>query len=231
MRVRRGGRPSLARGPPTATTWGEPASPLCHLRVSPPPAAAYFASPAEFRRWLERFHETERELLVGFHKRATARPSMTWAESVAEALCFGWIDGIRRRVDDERYTIRFTPRKAGSIWSAVNVATMERLIVEGRAHAAGLRAFERRSVEKSAIYSYENRHAAELDAASAREFRRNRGAWAFFQKQAPWYRRTCIWWVISAKRPDTRAKRLATLIACSAEKKTLPQLTRKPSDE
>ncbi len=194
-------------------------------------SARYFTSPTEFRAWLDANHATERELLVGFQKRDTGRPSLTWPESVAEALCFGWIDGIRRRVDEERYTIRFTPRKPGSIWSAINIATMERLIVEGRAFEAGIVAFERRSVEKSAIYSYENRHAAELDAASAREFRRNRGAWAFFQKQAPWYRRTCIWWVISAKRPDTRAKRLATLIACSAEKKTLPQLTRKPSDE
>lgn len=188
-------------------------------------SATYFASPAEFRAWLETHHETARELLVGFHKRATAKPSMTWPESVAEALSFGWIDGVRRRVDDERYTIRFTPRKPGSSWSALNIATMERLIAEGRVRPAGLRAFEQRSVEKSAVYSYENRHRAVLDPEYERAFRRDRAAWAFFEKQAPWYRQTSIYWVVSAKRPETRTKRLERLIACSAAKTRLPALT------
>ena len=191
-----------------------------------PVSAHYFPSPDAFRAWLVAHHATERELLVGFHKRDTGRPSMTWPESVAEALCFGWIDGVRRRVDDERYTIRFTPRKPASIWSAVNIATMERLIAEGRAVGAVIAAFERRSAAKSAIYAYENRHAATLDADSEREFRRHRGAWTFFERQPRWYRQTSIWWVISAKRAETRARRLATLIACSVEKKPIPQLAR-----
>lgn len=186
----------------------------------------YFDSPAAFRAWLEENHSTERELLVGFHKRDTGRPSMTWPESVAEALCFGWIDGVRRRVDEERYTIRFTPRKPGSIWSAVNIATMERLIAEGRAFDAGIAAFERRSAEKSAVYSYENRHAATFDAGSEREFRRHRQAWKFFEAQPRGYRQTSTWWVMSAKRPETRARRLAKLIECSEAKKPIPELAR-----
>lgn len=193
-------------------------------------SAQYFDSAAAFRAWLAEHHTTERELLVGFHKRATGRPSMTWPESVAEALCFGWIDGVRRRVDEERYTIRFTPRKPDSIWSGVNVATMERLIVEGRAFEAGIVAFARRSAEKSAVYSYENRHSATLDAASEREFRNDRAAWAFFEAQPRWYRQTSTWWVISAKRPETRARRLTTLIACSQRKQTIPQLTRRTGE-
>ena len=186
----------------------------------------YFASPEEFRAWLEAHHESEKELLVGYHKKGTGKPSMTWPESVDEALCFGWIDGVRRSVDDERYMIRFTPRKARSIWSAVNIKRMGELTELGRVRPAGLKAFEARAPEKSGIYAYENRNAAELDPAAEAQFRTNAAAWDFFQSQAPSYRRTAIWWVISAKQEATRQKRLATLIDDSANGRRLTQFVR-----
>jgi uncharacterized protein YdeI (YjbR/CyaY-like superfamily) len=185
----------------------------------------FFARPELFRRWLERNHETHRELLVGFYKRDSGHESMTWPESVAEALCFGWIDGVRRRLDDERYTIRFTPRKPSSIWSTVNTNKMRELIAAKRVHPAGVRAFERRSAKKSSVYSYENRSSAVLDPESEREFKRHKAAWKFFQQCPVWYRRAATWRVISAKRPETRARRLAELIACSAEGRALPSLS------
>jgi uncharacterized protein YdeI (YjbR/CyaY-like superfamily) len=186
----------------------------------------YFASPEEFRAWLEAHHETEKELLVGYHKKGTGKPTMTWPESVDEALCYGWIDGVRRSVDDERYMIRFTPRKARSIWSAVNIKRMAELTDLGRVRPAGLKAFAARAAEKSGIYAYENRDAAELDAAAEAQFRANPVAWDFFQAQAPSYRRTAIWWVISAKQEATRQKRLATLIDDSANGNRLAQFIR-----
>ena len=149
---------------------------------------------------------------------------MTWPESVAEALCFGWIDGIRRRIDDDSYSIRFTPRKPSSIWSTVNTNKMRELIADGLAHPAGMRAFERRSEDKSAIYAYENRHSAVLDPDSAREFKRHKAAWKFFESCPPWYKCTAIWRIISAKRAETRAKRLAELIACCAAGRSIPTL-------
>jgi uncharacterized protein YdeI (YjbR/CyaY-like superfamily) len=186
----------------------------------------YFASPEEFRAWLEEHHATEKELLVGYHKKGTGKPSMTWPESVDEALCFGWIDGVRRSVDDERYTIRFTQRKSRSIWSAVNIKRMGELTELGRVRPAGLKAFEARAPEKSGIYAYENRDAAELDPAAEAQFRANAAAWDFFHAQPPTYRRTAIWWVISAKQAATRQKRLATLIDDSANGRRLARLTR-----
>ena len=188
--------------------------------------AIYFASPAEFRKWLHANHATATELLVGFYKQGTGHPTLTWPESVAEALCYGWIDGVRRRVDDERYTIRFSPRKATSIWSAVNIALMEKLIAEGRVQPAGLRAFERRREAKSAIYAYEQRQTATLEPEMEREFRANRDAWRWFDSAAPSYRRTVLWWIVSAKRPETRAKRLAQLIARCAEGRKIGLLDR-----
>jgi uncharacterized protein YdeI (YjbR/CyaY-like superfamily) len=143
---------------------------------------------------------------------------------VGEALCFGWIDGVRRRMDDYSYTIRFTPRKPSSIWSAVNIAKMRELIAAKRVHPAGMRAFERRKDDKSSVYSYENRHAAVLDADSLREFKRHRKAWTFFEQCPPWYKRTTSWRIISARRPETRAKRLAELIACCEEGRAIPSL-------
>jgi uncharacterized protein YdeI (YjbR/CyaY-like superfamily) len=193
-------------------------------KTTKPAKATYFARAAAFRTWLEANHESESELLVGFHKRNSGRESMTWPESVAEALCFGWIDGIRRRVDDDRYSIRFTPRKSSSIWSTVNTKKMQELIANELVHPAGLRAFERRTESKSSIYSYENRNAAVLDEAFEREFRRHKAAWKFFEACPAWYKKTAIWRVISAKRPETRARRLAELITCSAEQRSIPSL-------
>lgn len=189
-------------------------------------APVYFPSPAAFRKWLVANHAKERELLVGFHKKATGAPGMTWPESVAEALCVGWIDGVRRRVDDDRYTIRFTPRKAESTWSAVNIALMEKLIAEGRALPAGVAAFGRRKEAKSGIYAYEQRGESALDPADEKRFRANRRAWKWFESAPSWYRRNVIWRVVSAKRPDTRARRLDELIACSAEGRRIPSLDR-----
>jgi uncharacterized protein YdeI (YjbR/CyaY-like superfamily) len=185
----------------------------------------FFPGPAEFRAWLDEHHADATELLVGFHKKATGKPSMTWPESVDEALCFGWIDGIRRSVGDESYTIRFTPRTSRSTWSAVNIARARELIEEGRMRPAGLRAFEARTDDRSAIYAYEQRHAAKLDPEQEREFRAKAAAWKFFQSRPAGYRRTAIWWVVSAKREETRLRRLRTLIEDSAAGRTLRRLT------
>ena len=130
--------------------------------------AVYFATPADFGKWLGRKHATETELLVGFYKKGSGKPSMTWPQSVDEALCFGWIDGVRRRVDDERYTIRFTPRKAGSIWSAINIRRVEELTRDGRMRKAGVKAFEARSATRSRVYSYEQKHDGLRDRTPAR---------------------------------------------------------------
>jgi uncharacterized protein YdeI (YjbR/CyaY-like superfamily) len=186
----------------------------------------FFAEPAAFRAWLEENHERAAELWVGFHKKATGRPSVTWPEAVAEALCFGWIDGIRRSLGDESYMIRFTPRKPRSTWSAVNIARAKELVAEGRMRPAGLAAFEARSDDRSAIYSYEQRHEARLAPDEEREFRSNARAWEFFQAQPRSYRRPALWWVVSAKREETRARRLRTLIEDSANGRRLRHLSR-----
>jgi uncharacterized protein YdeI (YjbR/CyaY-like superfamily) len=187
----------------------------------------YFATRAEFRAWLEAHHERETELLVGFHKRGSGRPSITWPESVDQALCFGWIDGVRRSLGADAYTIRFTPRKPRSNWSAINVARMGELEAAGLVHPAGQAAFERRSDDRTAIYSYEQRKTARLPDEYERELRANPAAAEFFDAQAPWYRRTATHWVISAKREETRARRLGQLIEHSAAGRTIPPLTRR----
>ena len=184
----------------------------------------FFATPEEFRAWLEEHHMTDTELIVGFHKKNTGRPTMSWTESVREALCFGWIDGIRRSLGEESYTIRFTPRKPRSIWSARNVAHVEELIREGRMTRAGLAAYQARSAERTGVYSFEQRNAARLDNEQEERFRADGAAWSFFQAQPPSYRRTAIYWVVSAKRPETRARRLDTLIADSAAGRRIAQL-------
>jgi uncharacterized protein YdeI (YjbR/CyaY-like superfamily) len=186
----------------------------------------FFATPADFRAWLEQHHADTPELLVGYCKKGSGRPSITWPESVDEALCFGWIDGVRRGIDDERYSIRFTPRKARSTWSAVNIARARELIELGRMTPSGLAAFEARSDERSAIYAYEQRRAAELDADQERRFRAAPAAWEWFERQPPSYRRAAIHWVTSAKRPETRERRLAALIEDSAHGRTVKPLTR-----
>jgi uncharacterized protein YdeI (YjbR/CyaY-like superfamily) len=188
----------------------------------------FFASPAEWRRWLVEHHAAGGELWVGFHKRATGKPSLTWPESVDEALCFGWIDGLRKRIDDTSYKIRFTPRRSTSIWSAKNVKRMAELEAEGRMRPAGRATFEARNVARSQLYSYEQRVAAELEPAQARALRANAKAWAYFQARPPWYRRTAVHWVVRAKREETRARRFAQLLADCAAGRTLPVLTPTP---
>ena len=174
----------------------------------------YFASPAEFRAWLEKHHSSAAELLVGFHKRHTGKPSMTWPESVDEALSFGWIDGIRKSVDEDRYTIRFTPRKAKSNWSNINIRRFEELTKLGRMTPAGRKAFEERDTKRD--YSYEETRQRSFTPEQEKTFRANRKAWAFFEKQPPGYRKTLIYWVTSAKKEETRATRLGKLIEASA---------------
>jgi uncharacterized protein YdeI (YjbR/CyaY-like superfamily) len=186
----------------------------------------FFDSPAAFRAWLEANHGAAKELWVGYYKKGSGRPSITWPESVDEALCFGWIDGIRKSVDDVSYTIRFTPRKPRSNWSAVNVARVAELTRLGRMHPAGRKAFEGRAEEKTGVYSYEQRHSAALDEAYTQQFCANQAAWDFFQAQPAGYRRTAIWWVVSAKKEATRLKRLATLIEDSAHGRTIAALAR-----
>lgn len=187
----------------------------------------FFATPADFRAWLEEHHNKSQALWVGYFKKGTGKPSITWPESVDEALCFGWIDGLRKRVDEDSYVIRFTPCKATSGWSAVNIKRVEELTALGRMHLAGLKAFENRTAEKSGTYSYEQKEAAKLDAAQEQQFRANPQAWAFFQAQSAWYRKAAIWWVVSAKKEATRQKHLATLIEDSAQGRTIRPLTRR----
>jgi uncharacterized protein YdeI (YjbR/CyaY-like superfamily) len=185
--------------------------------------AALFTSPVEFRSWLERHHSTATELLVGFYSKTSGQGGLTYPEALDEALCFGWIDGVRHRLDAERYTIRFTPRRSGSIWSNVNVRHVLRLRAAGRMHAAGLAAFARRDAKKTGVYSFEQRPQT-FPAALAKILRANKPAWNFWQAQPPGYQRTAIWWVISAKRDATRASRLAALINLSATGKRLNAL-------
>jgi uncharacterized protein YdeI (YjbR/CyaY-like superfamily) len=191
----------------------------------------FFAAPSEFRAWLEEHHRTVPELWVGFHKRGSGKPSITWAEAVDEALCFGWIDGVRKGIDDLSYAIRFTPRRPRSTWSAVNVKRVGELTEQGLMRSAGLKAFEQRAEEKSGIYAYEQRNAAKLDDAHEQRFRANEKAWSFFQAQPAWYRRAAIWWIVSAKKEETRLKRLATLIEDSEHGRTIQPLTRRPKSE
>jgi len=186
----------------------------------------FFAKPSDWREWLEQNHEREKEVLVGFYKRDSGKPSITWPESVDAALCFGWIDGVRRSMDAESYSIRFTPRRSRSFWSNVNVKRAEELIALGLMQPAGLRAFESRRGERSGVYSFEQKDIA-FDKDQDRQFKKEKAAWQFFQSQAPWYRRTTTWWVISAKREETKAKRLNKLIADSAAGRTIALLGRR----
>jgi len=185
----------------------------------------FFATPAEFRRWLKQHHRTATELWVGFHRTGTGRPSLTWPESVDEALCFGWIDGIRKSLDAGSYVIRFTPRRKGSIWSTVNTRKAQALIRDGRMQPAGLAAWEARSPERSGVYSFE-REAASFTPAETKQFKANKPAWKFWEAQPPGYRKTATHLVVSAKRVETRAKRLATLIEDSAAGQRIAQLRR-----
>ena len=179
------------------------------------PAARFFRTPAAFRGWLRQHAGTAPELIVGYYKKASGRPSITWEESVDEALCVGWIDGVRKRIDDSAYQIRFTPRKHASIWSRVNIERVRSLQAEGRMQPAGLAAFERRSEARSRTYTYEQARTAALEPAETALFREHSAAWRYFCAQAPNYRRRVLWWVVSARQPATRARRVARLIAAS----------------
>ena len=177
----------------------------------------FFATPTAFRSWLETHHASAGEVVVGYYKRHTGKPSLTWPESVDEALCFGWIDGIRRSLGPDSYTIRFTPRKPSSLWSRVNVDNVERLKKEGRMRPAGLRAYAARTPERTGLYSFERHEAARLTDDERKTFDANKKAAAFFDAQPPSYRGMFLHWVTSAKRPETRARRLADLIKnCAA---------------
>jgi uncharacterized protein YdeI (YjbR/CyaY-like superfamily) len=180
----------------------------------------FFETPVAFRRWLARNHRRERELWVGFRKKATGRPSITYHEALDEALCVGWIDGIRKRVDADSYTVRFTPRRRGSIWSQVNIKRVRELAKLGRMMPAGRAAFEARDELKTRQYSFERDNAV-LDPALERRFRQHAAAWAFFAAQPPGYRRLAAWFVISARKDETRRKRLDVLITASAEGRRL----------
>jgi uncharacterized protein YdeI (YjbR/CyaY-like superfamily) len=178
---------------------------------TPPPV--FFQDATAFRTWLEQHAASATELIVGYHKVATGLPSMSWSESVDEALCFGWIDGVRRRIDDQSYQIRFTPRRPTSIWSAVNIAKVEALNAQGRMKPAGLAAFAQRREDKSRVYSHEQAAAAELTPAETRAFKRNKPAWNHFQAAAPSDRKAVVHWVTSAKQATTRERRFAQLLA------------------
>lgn len=190
----------------------------------------FFEKPEDFRAWLSGNHATAAFLLVGFHKKGTGRKSMTWTESVDEALCFGWIDGVRKGVDAERYTIRFTPRRNGSVWSAVNIARVRALTELGRMLPTGLAAFEARREARSGIYSHEQGHV-DLPEIYLGLLRRNATAWEFYEKQPASYRKAVNWWIASAKKEETRRRRLDSMIASSAQGERVPQFTWKKAPE
>jgi uncharacterized protein YdeI (YjbR/CyaY-like superfamily) len=188
----------------------------------------FFATPAAWRSWLAAHHASEKELLVGFHKRDSGKPSITWPESVDEALCFGWIDGVRRRIDELSYSIRFTPRRATSIWSAVNLRRYAELEAAGRVEAAGRAVFAARDPKKSGLYSFEQRKQLVLPDELRAKLEKNKKAAAFFAGQAPWYQRAVTHWIASAKQEATRERRLAVLIEDSAAGRRIKPLDRTP---
>ncbi len=188
-------------------------------------SAVYFRDAAELRRWLTRHHAAARELVVGFHKVGSGTPSVTYPEALDEALCFGWIDGVRRGVDAARYTIRFTPRKPKSYWSVVNVRKALALVRAKRMHESGLAAFAARDPARTEKYSFEQSRPA-FGLAERRAFKAHPNAWAWWQSQPPGYRKVTTFLVMSAKRPETRERRLAMLIEHSSRGRRIPQLAR-----
>jgi uncharacterized protein YdeI (YjbR/CyaY-like superfamily) len=187
----------------------------------------FFATPSEFRMWLEEHHDESQEVWVGFYKRSSGKPSITWPEAVDQALCHGWIDGVRKGIDDVSYIIRFTPRKPRSIWSTVNVNRVGELTRLGLMRPEGLKAFEERDLKKSGLYSYEQRKGSKLEPAYENQLQANTKAWEFFQSQPPSYQQAASWWVISAKKEETRLKRLARLIEDSEQGRSIAPLTRR----
>ncbi len=187
----------------------------------------YFRSGAEFRGWLAEHHAAANEIVLGYFKKGAKETGISYPESVDEALCFGWIDGVRHSVDANRYSIRFTPRRKRSIWSAVNIKRVGELIAEGRMQPAGLKVFEQRDPSRVEQYSFENARP-EFEPEQAAAFESRPGAWEFFQAQPPSYRKIATWWVISAKRPETRQRRLGQLIDCSERRQRLPAFAGPP---
>jgi uncharacterized protein YdeI (YjbR/CyaY-like superfamily) len=212
------GRDAASVGDPPGCTAGE------RVQVSRP---TFFQSPDDLRRWFEANAKQTVELWIGFYKTGSGKRSITWPEAVDEALCFGWIDAVRKGIDEASYTIRFTRRKPNSTWSATNIQRIQELTKLGRMTAEGLQAFDQREEKRSAIYSYEQRGRIELDRGYETELRGNRKAWEFFQAQAPSYQKAARWWVMSAKTEETRRRRLATLIDDSSRGRTVPPLTRR----
>lgn len=183
-------------------------------------SSIFFASPEKFREWLEKNHQTKDEISVGYYKIGSGKPSMTWPQSVDEALCYGWIDGVRRSIDAESYCIRFTPRRKNSIWSNVNIAKVQKLMEEGRMKPEGIKAFENRSPEKSGIYSFE-KAASDLPDTYLKLFRKNKIAWKYFESFSPSKKKAIIHWILDAKQEVTRIKRLNKLIADCEQKKNI----------
>lgn len=187
------------------------------------PKPRFFTTQNRFRGWLEKNHDTKDELIVAYYKKASGKPSMTWSESVDQALCFGWIDGVRRSIDDVSYCIRFTPRRPRSIWSPVNIKKMRVLSKEGLLTDAGKAAYRKRSRKRSERYSYEQRDV-QLAPEYEKKIKANRKAWSYWQKLAPSYKKQSIWWVMSAKKEETRLRRLGILIESSATGEKIPPL-------
>ncbi len=196
--------------------------------MTPPGSPTFFATPAAFRAWLEEHHATATEVIAGFYKKGSRRASITWPEAVDEALRFGWIDSVRRGLDETSYTNRFTPRRPSSNWSNVNIRRVAELEDEGRMTPAGLAAFARRKPERSGVYSAEQPEDISLPPDCETALRAETAAWDWFHAQPRTYRRAVIWWLISAKQDATRRRRLQTLIECSAAGRTAPPFTRRP---
>ena len=187
------------------------------MPIQRPTDAIFFTTPDELRDWFDANHESADELWLGSYKKASGKPSVSWSDAVDEALCVGWIDSVRYSLDDERAAQRFTPRRKGSNWSAINVQKIERLRAEGRMRPAGEAAFAERREDRTAVYSFERREDAELTPDEEARFRANEAAWAWFSARPPSFRKQSLHWVVAVKRPETRAAHLDTLIADSAE--------------
>ena len=183
-------------------------------------AATFFATQEAFRAWLKKYHKKETELIVGFYKVGSGKPSMTWSQSVDQALCFGWIDGIRKSINDESYSIRFTPRKRTSTWSAINIKKVEELRKKGLMTEEGQQAFDARTAGKSGLYSHENEFR-DLNPEFKKQFKKNKKAWAFFNEQPPSYKKVMIHWIMNAKQEKTRLSRLEKTIAVSEQQKRM----------
>ena len=191
-------------------------------------APTFFKTPAALRRWFQTHHATRAELWIGFYKKDSGRGGVVYKQALDEALCVGWIDGMVRRVDEASYMQRFTPRRPRSNWSAINIARANELMAEGRMQPAGRAAFDRRIPDRSVVYSYEQRRAATLSPAERRAVKANLAAWSFFDAQPPAYKRTVAWWIQSAKKTETRERRLAVLIDCSARGRLAPPFIQRP---